>query len=308
MVCKKLKLYLDLLDYGNRPKFLDKYFIAPSLIRLKNVGYFCGMDYASREIYSFDEKISRYDHSINVALITWNLTKDMKATLAGFFHDVSTPCFSHVIDYMNNDYEKQESTEEKTGDIIKNDKYILKCLEQDGVVVDDIIDFKKYSVVDLDRPMLCADRLDGVILTGLYWTKNITILDVENIINDLIIVNNEIDQCEIGFKSYSIAKLVLDTSELIDKYCHSKEDNYMMELLAKITKRVIDLNFISYDDLFILNEDDIFKIYENIDDVEVVNNLDVFKNVKLEEIDELEMPFVKIRNLNPFVNSIRLKS
>ena len=37
-----------------------------------------------------------------------------------------------------------------------------------------IIYFKKYSIVDNDRPKVCADRIDGVILTGIGWTKNIT--------------------------------------------------------------------------------------------------------------------------------------
>ena len=40
------------------------------------------------------------------------------------------------------------------------------------------VDFKKHSIVDIDRPKLCADRLDGVILTGLFWTKGIDILNV----------------------------------------------------------------------------------------------------------------------------------
>ena len=84
------------------------------LTRLKKVGYFCGMDYASEHIYLFEYKISRYEHSLTTALLTWKFTKSKKQTIAALFHDVSTPCFSHVIDYMNKDYENQESTEEKT--------------------------------------------------------------------------------------------------------------------------------------------------------------------------------------------------
>lgn len=80
-----LNKYLDILGYQDRPEFLDKYLLSPCLLRLKNVGYFCGMDYASENIYDFEEKISRYDHSLSVALITWNLTKDIKATLRDYF-------------------------------------------------------------------------------------------------------------------------------------------------------------------------------------------------------------------------------
>lgn len=299
--------YMEILEYDKIPKELEKYLLVPSLLRLKNIGYFCGMDYASKSVYNFEEGISRYDHSVTVALITWMLTKDIKATLAGLFHDVSTPCFSHVIDYMNKDYEKQESTEEKTEEIIRNDTYLLQCLEEDNILVDEIIDFKRYSIVDLDRPMLCADRLDGVILTGLLWTKSISIDDVRKIILDLTVVLNECQYEEIGLNSREIAELILNTSELIDVYCHSNEDNYMMELLAKITKRAIKLGIISYDDLFLLDERQVFNKFENSSDNELLEDLKLFKNILVEDIPSIEMPNVKKRNLNPFVGNNRLK-
>ena len=303
-----MKEYMEILNYEQMPKVLKKYLLSPSLIRLKNVGYFCGMDFASKNIYNFEEKISRYDHSLTVALLTWMLTKDLKSTLAGLFHDVSTPCFSHVIDYMNKDYDKQESTEEKTGEIIKKDLYLIKCLEQDNILVDEIIDFKKYSIVDLDRPMLCTDRLDGVILTGMMWTKNLSIDDVRKIISDLVIITNEFNQKEIGFRSKEVAELVLKNSELIDVYCHSDEDNYMMELLANITKRAMDLEMVSYDELFILDENKIFERFDSSFDVELKHNLDLFRNVLVSDIPKMDMPHIKIRDLNPLVLNVRLKN
>ena len=170
--------YLTLLLDNNFPSFLVKYLKCPSLLRLRNVGYFCGMDYASKNIYDFGEYISRYNHSLDVALITYKYTKNKEAALAGLFHDIATPCFSHVIDYMNKDYETQESTEELTEEIIKNDTYLLNCLKKDNINVEDIIDFKQYTIVDNNRPKLCADRMDGVILTGAFWTKNIEREDI----------------------------------------------------------------------------------------------------------------------------------
>ena len=137
---------------------------------------------ASKSVYDFSEYISRFAHSLTTALLTYKVTQDKTMTVAALFHDVATPCFSHVIDYMNEDYEKQESTEELTEDIIKNDKYLLKCLKEDNIDVDDVINFKKFSIVDNDRPKCCADRLDGVILTGIGWTKNISEEDIKNII------------------------------------------------------------------------------------------------------------------------------
>ena len=71
----------------------------------------------------------------------------------------------------------------------------------------------------------------------------------------------------------------MKTSEIIDVYCHSNEDNFMMELLAKITRRAIKLGIVSYDDLFILNEKEIFLMLENSLDIELNGYLNVFKKI-----------------------------
>lgn len=296
-----LKFYLNELKCEEKPKFLEKYLEAPSLKRLEKIGYFCGMDYASKNIYNFKEHITRFDHSLTVALLTWKCTKDKKATLAGLFHDISTPCFSHVIDYMNKDYKKQESTEEYTEDIIKKDKYLLKCLKEDNINIDDIINFKKYSIVDNDRPKLCADRLDGVILTGIAWTKNIQYDDIKNIINDIHIYDNEI-----GFKTKEVADKVVSVSKSIDIYCHSKEDNYMMELLAKIAKYGIDKKYITYSELFTSTEENIINKLKNTYDKQLLDYFNEFENISQNEIPDIDLPDVKIRDLKPIANGNRI--
>ncbi len=302
-----LDYYLEKLGYKRMPYFLKKYLKCPSLLRLKKVGYFCGMDYASKDIYDFGEYISRYDHSINVALITYKYTRNKKATIAGLFHDAATPCFSHVIDYMNKDYATQESTEAYTGKILKNDKLLLRYLKEDKIDIDDIIDFKKYTIVDNNRPKLCADRIDGVILTGLYWTKNIGISDINNIINDMTVFQNEQKELELGFKSYDILKKVIDVSESIDIVCHSNEDNYMMELLAKLTKFAIENDYIKYDDLYIVDEEYLFSIFNTIGNEYFQKEYYKFKTIKASEIPIISLENVKPRNLNPLLLGKRTK-
>ena len=299
--------YLNKLDYQNMPYFLAKYLYIPALVRLKEIGYFCGMDYASKDIYDFKEHITRYDHSITTALLTWKLTHDKKATLAALFHDIATPCFSHVIDYMNKDYEKQESTEEFSEMILRNDPYLKIRLEEDNLTLEDIIDFKKYSIVDNNRPKLCADRLDGIILTSIGWTKNIEYEDINNIIEDIIITKNEENEDEISFKNKKIALKVLDLSKSIDIYCHTKEDNYMMELLAKITKYAINKNYIKYEDLYKYKEKELFKLFLSKNDKILNDYLLEFKNKKINEIKDFTIPKIKTRTLNPIVKGNRIK-
>lgn len=302
-----LDYYLELLNYSNMPEFLVKYLEVPSLVRLKKVGYFCGMDYASKDIYDFREYISRFDHSLTVALLTYMFTNDEMATIAALFHDISTPCFSHVIDYMNNDYEKQESTEEYTEFILTNDEYLRRCLEKDNILIEDVINFKKYSIVDNDRPKVCADRIDGVILTGIGWTKNISKLDIKNILKDMCVFKNEFGEDELGFKTYSVACKVLEVSNSIDYMCHSVWDNYMMNLLAKITKRAIELGVINYNQLFTCDEEEMFSLLNRIDDEELRRDINNFKSVKREDVPVISISGVKVRDLNPLVGGIRFK-
>ncbi|MBR1884299.1 MAG: hypothetical protein IJ809_05150 [Clostridia bacterium] len=202
---------------------------------------------------------------------------------------------------MNKDYLNQESTEEYTEKILKNDTYLNECLKEDGILLNEIANFKQYSIVDIDRPYLCADRLDGVILTGISWTKNINKDDILNIVNDIDVYNGEI-----GFKSNVIASKVVNVSKSIDVFCHSNEDNYMMELLASITKHSIDSGYISYDDLYVLNEDELFEKMKNSNDTILMKNLDIFKNIKLEDVPNFELKGVKIRDLNPLVKGVRI--
>lgn len=299
--------YLTLLLDNNFPSFLVKYLKCPSLLRLRNVGYFCGMDYASENIYDFGEYISRYDHSLDVALITYKYTKNKEATLAGLFHDIATPCFSHVIDYMNRDYETQESTEELTEEIIKNDTYLLNCLEKDNINVEDIINFKKYTIVDNNRPKLCADRMDGVILTGAFWTKNIEREDILSTLKHLVVYKNEDNEKELGFDDKIIADKLMNVSESIDVICHSDEDNYMMELLADLTRFAINNKYLNYNDLYLFDEEKIHKIFRSIKDIDFQKRYEIFKKIEMKEIPQQELPKVKKRDLNLLVNGKRVK-
>ena len=303
----ELNQYFNLLEEYQKPEFLNKYLSSKSLNRLKKVCYFCGMDYGSKDIYDFKEQVSRYDHSLSVALLTWKFTKDKKATLAALFHDIASPCFSHVIDYMNGDYSTQESTEEYTENKILNDTCIMSFLKEDGILPGEVSDFKKYSIVDNKRPKLCADRLDGIILTGMFWTKDINILDVKKIINDIGVFKNETGEKELGFYHEEIAKKVLEVSDNIDIYCHSKEDNFMMNFLAEITKEAIHNNYITYEQLYTLNEEELVFILKNKTNQKIKDLFQKFETITKEEIKDITLPYIKSRDLNPLVLGKRIK-
>lgn len=301
-----LRIYLGMLAKNGIPDFENKFLFSYSLQRLKSRGYFCGMDFASKDVYKFSEYISRFNHSLTASLNTFNLTQDKTQTIATLFHDVATPCFSHVIDYMNKDYAKQESTEEYTEKIIRSDEHLVKCLKQEGINIDDIINFKQYSVVDLERPKLCVDRIDGIILTGMAWTKNITIQNIDEILKSMKLYTNEFNEQEIGFDSEVVAQLVVGINESIDRICHSSEDNYMMELLATIVRESIKKGIISYDDLYAYREDEIFAKLDSSKDLALKELLKEFRTKKLVDIPKTIIPEVKSREITPLIKGRRM--
>lgn len=299
--------YIRELGYPDIPEFLKKYLEVPILKRLKNVSYYCGMNFASKEIYGLSENVSRYEHSLSVALLVYRFTHDKSATLAGLFHDVSTPCFSHAIDFMNGDAARQESTEEYTERILRGDAMLLKCLKEDSVDIEDLIDFKKFTIVDNERPKLCADRIDGIVLPAIGLTKNLSKDDIKDMLGDLCVYKNEFGEDELGFKTESVAKVVLDVSDSIDNLFHTSKDNFMMSLLAKIARTAIDDGIIKYDDLFVLDEAELFSILKSSDNQKVISLIKRFETVTLDEIPVVENVVVKHKDLNPLVRGKRLK-
>ena len=297
--------YIKLLGYPNVPLFLKKYLTVPSLVRLKGIGYFCGMDYASKDVYQFNTYISRYMHSLSTALLVYKLTNDKTYTLQALFHDVSTPVFSHVIDYMNKDYLYQETTEEFTEFIIKSDKVLLRYLEMDNVRVEDLINYKSSSIVDNKRPKMCADRLDGIILNGSYWIKLLNKRDIFNIIRDTEVYLNESKELELGFKSIDVLNKVVLTNDLTDKEMHSSYDMYMMELLANITRYLIDKKYIGYEDLYFYTERELFKKICKISDKTLQSEVYKFRNIFKSDIPSVMSDNIKVRKISPLLNGQR---
>ena len=139
------------------PKWLFPYIETVEMQRIGKISMNCGTDYT--KFFQVKYFYSNLDHSVGVALIIWHFTHDKTQTLAGLFHDIATPVFKHCIDFMNKDYEKQEFTEERTKEIIKNSLEIQKLLKKDGIKLEEVSNYKIYPIADNNIPGLSADRL-----------------------------------------------------------------------------------------------------------------------------------------------------
>lgn len=136
--------------------------------------------------------------------------------------------------------------------------------------------------------------------------ENITINQVQEIIQDSTVYRNEENELEIGFKNHSTAELVIKTNQEIDEFFHSNADNYMMELLASITESAMNYHYLSYEDLYYKGEPEIVYLFQNARNSKIRKDFKKFTNIKKEEIPEMSLPDVKARVLRPLVNGRRI--
>lgn len=299
----EIKEYFKIIS-PHFPKFLIPFIESKTLMRLKDVSYFCGAINASPNVYNFKYDISRLDHSISCALHVWNKTYNDILTLAALFHDATTPALSHVVDYLNGDYINQESTELNLEEYIKKyDPELYEYFTSVGVNIREISGFKDKSVVDLPRPCLCADRLDFVFLNNLSWSKKLTIDEIRNIYNHIIIVKNENGEEEFAFDDVSVADRVVELNDMINDLTRQNDDYEEMNILSLIVKKLIDLSLINYDELYILTDKQIFDLIKSCDDKIIKKLFYKYQNMEKDVIPTKAN--IKNRKLNPLVKNIR---
>ena len=199
-----LREYFNILS-SDIPDFLNDYINTPEMQKQAGISVTCGTCYS--KLFNTTLWYSSLDHSVAVALIVWNFTKDKKQTISALLHDIATPVFKHCIDYMNGDYENQESTENLTTKIISESKEIMSLLDKDGIKLEEVCDYHIYPIADNDTPRLAADRLEYTFSNGMGVRINFWDLDeIKQIYETIEIQTNEDGLPELGFKDLKMAE------------------------------------------------------------------------------------------------------
>ena len=291
------------------PKFLYDYINTPEMQKQAGISVSCGTIYS--KMYN-QMWYSSLDHSVAVALIIWNFTKDKKQTLSGLFHDIATPVFKHTIDFMNKDYEKQESTEELTTKIISESKEIMNLLNRDGIKLEEVSDYHIYPIADNDTPMLSSDRLEYTLSNGLGATERLWGLnEIEEIYKNIEIQENEKKVKELGFKDIRIAEKFVHTMSILSRLYRRDKTVFSMQLIADIMKKMADNNMINVNDLYKLSEKEVIEKIENCKDENISKCFRSWRNaieVKTSETLPQNRYFVsiekmKVRYINPLVRN-----
>ena len=270
-----IKEYFKVLS-DEIPNFLYDYINTSAMKRIGKIGCGCGTEYT--KIFNNKFFYSNLEHSIGVALIIWNFTRDKKQTIAGLFHDISTPVFKHCIDFMNGDHETQESTEELTTYMIKNSNEIMELLERDNIKINEVDNYHIYPIADNNTPKLSADRLEYTFSNGLYFKEVWDIKRIKEIYSNIEIQINEEGIQELGFKDQNIAEKFIDGASKLWPLWVSNEDKLVMQFLADIVKKMFEENLLTKKDLYTLSEKEVIDKIENCTNERISKCFKLFRN------------------------------
>lgn len=207
---------------------------APEMLRLQNVGMNCGCEYTSFPLFQrIHEPYSRFDHSVGVALLIWRFTANPRQSLAGLFHDISTPCFAHVVDFMLGGSMTQEATEGGTRAAIEGSAYIQALLRIYGLITDDVADYHLYPIADNDTPKLSADRLEYT-LGNLVNYGFIKASKAKWMLDALDVLENEEGREELGFTKLEEALAFANGALDMGRIYASEPDRFSMQMLAEL--------------------------------------------------------------------------
>lgn len=235
--------------HPDTPPFLRELAQTQEMRRLRSVGMNCGCEYTDFPRFRKLAPYSRFDHSVGVGLIVWHFTQSPAQAAAGLLHDIATPVFAHVVDFLNGDYLRQESTETRTAELIERSPEIRRILRREGLTVEQVADYHDYPIADNHTPRLSADRLEYSL--GNLWNYGLAAFEkVRAYYSDLTVGENEDGQPELVFRTpETAASFAMDALGTARIYV-ADEDRFSMEVLARLLRLALERDVVSPADLY----------------------------------------------------------
>lgn len=247
------------LYHPDIPDFLQEAAHSPAMQRLTEIGMNCGCEYTRFAPFAEAASYSRYDHSMGAALIVWHFTRDRTQAMAALLHDIATPAFAHVIDFLHGDHLTQESTEHGTAEMILASDAILRVCSDSGIDPQDVTDYHRYPVADNDSPRLSADRLEYTLGNAVNWSF-LTPEQAAALYGDLRVAANESGETELCFRHQDAALAFAEAALSCSAVYVSPADRYAMQRLAELLKCAIAQHILTENDLYLREPEIIAKL------------------------------------------------
>ena len=249
--------------YGALPEEIMAFAETQPMLRLQNVGMNCGCEYTACPIYRGAQPYSRYLHSLGAAAIVWHFTKDTAQSLSALFHDIATPVFAHVVDFLNGDHLRQESTEAPTHEILAKDAAIQTLLAELRLTTADVDDYHRYPIADNDSPRLSADRLEYT-LGNAHRIFGVTLDEISAVFENLFVAAAEDGLPELAFSDLEAAQVFSGWSLRQSHWFVSDDDRFFMQALADLLRFALQTGAIFREDLWLSEPDVIAKLESSL--------------------------------------------
>src|SRR6056297_1532836 len=234
-----------------------------SMQRLKGVSQL-GMP----DKYFFKKGFSRYEHSLGVLILLRKLGAGLEEQVSGLLHDVSHTTFSHVIDWIYGDPEKDDYQDKNLFDSIKNSN-IKNILEKKRFNYQRISNHENFPLLERETPGLCADRID-------YCLREIA-LDKKRDLSKRLYENLRVKNNQVVFKNKEIAEIFAkEYMGLQKKSWASDKARASYYLLSNTLKEGLEKNILSLED-FQKTESHVLNILENQGNGFILENLNLLK-------------------------------
>ncbi len=262
---------------------------SPAMQRLKGVNQF-GMP---QRFYPY-QGFSRYEHSVGAMLVLRKLGADIEEQAAGLIHDVSHTAFSHLVDWVIGDRDKEDHQDKNLQKIVSLST-IPAILRKYGFDPDRVTDVKQYKLLEKPAPNLCADRMDYSLREFRDWANpNI----VNNCVEDLISYDGQM-----AFKTKESAeKFAYAYAKLQREHWGGAQCTVRWELLAKALKIALENKTVSVDD-FYLEDEHIIQRLRKSDNKEIERVLFILEKPSLNLIENRTNPQFdlkkKFRHIDP---------
>ena len=230
------------------PPLLAELAATPPMERLKQVGMNCGCEYTAFPRFSAGGSYSRWIHSLGVGLIVWHFTGEAAQAAAGLLHDIATPPFAHVVDFLRGDYLNQEASEDGTRERIDGSPAIQAVLARYGLATEAVCDYHRYPIADNDSPRLSADRLEYTLGNALRWGF-LDLGQIALIYGDLRVGVNEEGAPELVFGHSEPAAAFARAALACSKVYICDADRYSMQALCELLGKALKSGVLAPADL-----------------------------------------------------------
>lgn len=239
-------------------------------------------------------KTTRFEHSVGVTILLKKLNATLEEQIAGLLHDVSHTVFSHAIDFLFNRYTKQDYHEKFHKKIILESQ-IPSILKKHGIDVEDILDKKKFTLLERELPDLCADRID-YFLRDMVLYFNLPKIEVEKVFSSILIFNNEIIFASKD-TAKNFAEKYIEANNLL--YCNPLQSS-LFKFVSEVVRLGISKRIISKEDLF-STDDEVYNKLKKSKDKKIAQMLKLISNLKVvEDKSDYDMHLKsKVRYLDP---------